>query len=156
MTLSRMGKGEYSSNLLGLDGSGDGVGVFRRSVIRQLARQIVTELLDGPCVPSPESSTVSTSTCGGGALGIGREERALAKADKKAGKILRKMRSRRLDDTPLGLDEEGKDEIDVEDGQFSNLKYSKTKYKNFHSLLRYIESPREAGGVKLVIMNFND
>ena len=38
----------------------------------------------------------------------------------------------------------------------SNLKYAKPKYQNVESLLNYIESKDDEGGVKLVIMNFND
>ena len=37
-----------------------------------------------------------------------------------------------------------------------NLKYAKPKYQNVESLLNYIESKDDEGGVKLVIMNFND
>ena len=38
----------------------------------------------------------------------------------------------------------------------SNLKYGKSKYKNVESLLNYIETKEADGGIKLVIMNFND
>ena len=37
-----------------------------------------------------------------------------------------------------------------------NLKYAKPKYQNVESLLNYIESKEDEGGIKLVIMNFND
>ncbi len=37
-----------------------------------------------------------------------------------------------------------------------NLKYAKSKYQNVESLLNYIETKEEEGGIKLVIMNFND
>ena len=54
----------------------------------------------------------------------------------------------------------GKSEDDVEDtpegGDYSNLKYGKSKYKNVESILKYVETPDDKGGVKLVIMNFND
>lgn len=40
---------------------------------------------------------------------------------------------------------------------FPNLKYRKPKYKNVESVLKYVESEKDdKGGVKLVIMNFND
>lgn len=39
---------------------------------------------------------------------------------------------------------------------YPNLKYRKPKYKNMESVLKYIESDEGNGGVKLVIMNFND
>ena len=38
----------------------------------------------------------------------------------------------------------------------SNLKYAKSKYQNVESLLNYIETKEADGGIKLVIMNFND
>ena len=37
-----------------------------------------------------------------------------------------------------------------------NLKYAKPKYKNVESVLKYVESDEDKGGLKLVIMNFND
>ena len=37
-----------------------------------------------------------------------------------------------------------------------NLKYAKSKYQNVESLLNYIETKETEGGIKLVIMNFND
>ncbi len=39
---------------------------------------------------------------------------------------------------------------------FPNLKYAKPKYQNVESLLNYVERDQETGGLKLVIMNFND
>ena len=37
-----------------------------------------------------------------------------------------------------------------------NLKYAKSKYRNVESLLNYVEKGEDQGGLKLVIMNFND
>ena len=37
-----------------------------------------------------------------------------------------------------------------------NLKYAGPKYKDVESVLKYIEQEDDKGGVKLVIMNFND
>ena len=37
-----------------------------------------------------------------------------------------------------------------------NLKYAKSKYQNVESLLNYVETKDDEGGIKLVIMNFND
>ena len=42
------------------------------------------------------------------------------------------------------------------DNSLPNLKYAKSKYKNVESLLNYIETKEAEGGIKLVIMNFND
>ena len=41
-------------------------------------------------------------------------------------------------------------------GSFTNLKYAKSKYRNVESVLKYVEGEEDKGGVKLVIMNFND
>ena len=43
-----------------------------------------------------------------------------------------------------------------EETNLPNLKYAKSKYKNVESLLNYIETKEADGGIKLVIMNFND
>jgi hypothetical protein len=43
-----------------------------------------------------------------------------------------------------------------EAASFPNLKYAKPKYQNIESLLNYMESKESQGGLKLVIMNFND
>lgn len=54
---------------------------------------------------------------------------------------------------------DGQDDDDDEDGtgsSFPNLKYAKPKYKDVESVLRYVESSEDTGGIKLVIMNFND
>ncbi len=49
------------------------------------------------------------------------------------------------------------DIVEDEDGtSFGNLKYAKSKYKNVDSLMNYLESGEGEGGIKLVIMNFND
>ena len=58
----------------------------------------------------------------------------------------------------MRIEDEDEDE-DEEDGagsSFPNLKYAKPKYKDVQSVLRYIESDAQNGGLKLVIMNFND
>ena len=48
------------------------------------------------------------------------------------------------------------DEADGHGSRLSNLKYAKPKYKDVQSILKYIERDQDNGGVKLVIMNFND
>ncbi len=66
-------------------------------------------------------------------------------------------RLRRLE-TALGL-LAGSSDADVNDSDDSalpNLKYAKPKYKDVESVLRYVESDDQKGGLKLVIMNFND
>lgn len=56
----------------------------------------------------------------------------------------------------VGHPDEDEDEIDDAGSRFPNLKYAKPKYKNVESILKYIEREDDKGGVKLVIMNFND
>lgn len=54
-------------------------------------------------------------------------------------------------------DDKDEDEVAGTGSSFPNLKYAKPKYKNVESILRYVESDEDkGGGVKLVIMNFND
>ena len=54
-----------------------------------------------------------------------------------------------------GDDDDGA-EITGTGSSFPNLKYAKPKYKNIESILKYVDQAEELGGVKLVIMNFND
>ena len=61
--------------------------------------------------------------------------------------------------TSADIDEDSDGDDDETDGQGSslpNLKYAKPKYKDVESVLKYIESEGDQGGLKLVIMNFND
>jgi len=72
---------------------------------------------------------------------------ALAKAEEKLNRALN-----------LSVDNDDDDD-DASDprANFPNLKYARPKYKNMESVLKYIESDDgRSGGVKLVIMNFND
>ena len=49
------------------------------------------------------------------------------------------------------------DSVSTKEGSsFPNLKYAKPKYNNVESLLNYVEKGDDQGGLKLVIMNFND
>ena len=58
-----------------------------------------------------------------------------------------------LASTPSAEDDE---EEDGRESRLPNLKYAKPKYKDVQSILKYVESEQDRGGVKLVIMNFND
>ena len=53
-------------------------------------------------------------------------------------------------------EDDDEDEVDGARSQYPNLKYARPKYKNVESILKYIEGKDDKGGVKLVIMNFND
>ena len=59
-----------------------------------------------------------------------------------------------------GLNVHSPDDDDDDDrharSRLPNLKYAKPKYKDVESVLKYIEADQDSGGVKLVIMNFND
>lgn len=50
------------------------------------------------------------------------------------------------------------DRVSSKEGSSSlpNLKYARSKYQNVESLLSYVDKGEDQGGLKLVIMNFND
>lgn len=73
----------------------------------------------------------------------------LAKAEEKIGRALNASV-----DSDNDKDDDDEDESGL--GKFPNLKYAQPKYKNVESILKYNETPDDKGGVKLVIMNFND
>ncbi len=76
-------------------------------------------------------------------------EERLNKAEEKLEKVNRKLSGEQTED-------EDEDEIKGTDSNYPNLKYAQPKYKNLESVLKYIESKDDNGGVKLIIMNFND
>lgn len=76
-------------------------------------------------------------------------EKKLEKVEKKLKKKLEKLSNRAVDD-------DDDDEAHIAGSSFPNLKYAKPKYKNVESILKYIETDEDKGGLKLVIMNFND
>lgn len=76
-------------------------------------------------------------------------EKGLIKAEEKLEKVMRKLGGEQAED-------EDEDEIKGTGSNYPNLKYAKPKYKNMESVLKYIESKDDNGGVKLIIMNFND
>jgi len=74
-------------------------------------------------------------------------EKGLVKAEGKLTKIMEKGLTNSLSD---------EDEVKGAGAKYPNLKYMKPKYANVESILKYVESKDDQGGVKLVIMNFND
>ena len=60
-----------------------------------------------------------------------------------------------LPQNPTPLAEHG-EQNDGAETSFPNLKYAKSKYKGMESVLKYVDQDQEKGGLKLVIMNFND
>ena len=67
---------------------------------------------------------------------------------------LRKAQRRLKKLARAGQDDD--DELTGTGSSFPNLKYAKPKYKNVDTLLKYVEQDADTGGIKLVIMNFND
>ena len=62
----------------------------------------------------------------------------------------------KLEKLVIGEQDSDEGEAAGTESSFPNLKYAKPKYKNIESILKYVESDQDKGGVKLVIMNFND
>lgn len=94
-------------------------------------------------------------------------EEALAKAEEKIGNALNsesKEDSESKDIKHVELDDFDDPDLatikklEAEDTRviYPNLKYAKPKYQNVSEILKYVESKEDKGGVKLVIMNFND
>lgn len=99
-------------------------------LLEKLIRKILKEVIKENAEDKEKLKVVSN--------GGGLTEENMAKADEKIRKALK-----------------GKGDSD-DDGDDGGLK---PKYENIDALLRYVESPdgaTSAGGVKLVIMNFND
>lgn len=63
---------------------------------------------------------------------------------------------RKLEKLAIGDQDEDEDEVAGSASSYPNLKYARPKYKNIESILKYVERDEDKGGVKLVIMNFND
>ncbi|MFT7183907.1 MAG: hypothetical protein ACI9QC_000232 [Oceanicoccus sp.] len=113
----------------------DSVPMVSVDLLDKLIRKILKEVIQ----ESTQENKPKIVNSGGGMT-----EENMAKADKKIKKALK-----------------GKgDSDDDDDDDNDNDDSSKPKYENINSLLRYVESPdgggTSAGGVKLVIMNFND
>jgi hypothetical protein len=68
---------------------------------------------------------------------------------------LRRM-ERALDRLVSSEGDADEDEVSNRATSFPNLKYAKPKYQGVQSLLNYMEKGGGEGGMKLVIMNFND
>jgi len=76
------------------------------------------------------------------------------KVERKLEKVLGKLAKAGQDDD----DDDDDDDEDEDDGRsrFPNLKYAQPKYHNLESVIKHVESDDGKGGVKLVLMNFND
>ena len=94
------------------------------------------------------------------------KKEALEKANKKLGKILDKTKNK-IEDIETKQLEDLNDDMTIKELLelekkgirviFPNLKYAKPKYSNVSELIKYVESDKpQEGGVKIIIMNFND
>ena len=137
-------------------------------IAAQIARDLVLEMREAPDGEPPAGEGVVElllerlaknveallSEAGPGKKSLGhrpdtRLERALRKLERVEG-----LTSRDLPDD----DDDDDDDDRADHGRsYPNLKYAKPKYNDVDSVLKYIErDDDDRGGVKLVIMNFND
>jgi len=102
------------------------------------------------------------------------EEEALKKANEKLSKVVDKIKKKSgkgkskssdVDVEHISLDDlDGVDLATIKKLEkkgvriiFPNLKYAKPKYENVSELIKFVESDQpQEGGVKIIIMNFND
>jgi len=101
-------------------------------LVKALASEVAREVRDGDRKTARVlKDTLVVSNKGPAAKGLAKADRKLAKLAKQG----------HPDDSNAN----------------PNLKYRKPKYKNVESILKFVESKDDkGGGVKLVIMNFND
>ena len=94
------------------------------------------------------------------------KKEALKKANEKLGKILDKTKNK-IEDIETKQLEDLDDDMTIKELLelekkgirviFPNLKYAKPKYSNVSELIKYVESDKpQEGGIKIIIMNFND
>lgn len=107
-------------------------------LLRQLAREIVRQLEEAKGSDGSSNQNL---------------EARLQKVEKGLGKLVTGVAGEAEAEKE---DDEDEDELVGAGSSFPNLKYAKPKYKNVESILKYIEGDEDKGGVKLVIMNFND
>ena len=126
-----------------------------QEISQSLMREIETyRTIEGPTSGSfgdllcQQLAEVVVNQLGDAGLGAGpsykRLEERLLRAEEKLEKLV----------TSANHDDE--DEKAGTRSRFPNLKYAKPKYQNVESLLNYVEKDGDKGGLKLVIMNFND
>lgn len=146
----------------------------KKSDKTQLAKQIADRLREGK--KKKTKATVIKGEAGEPTvITISPEadvEEVLKRADKKIGKTLGRRSSKKgsqEDDQEDPIEKIGLEDLDEVDLEmieklekkgvrviYPNLKYMKSKYENVSDLMNYVESDGCGGGIKLVIMNFND
>ena len=107
-------------------------------LLNHLAAKVVALMKEEQVERDPGEPSTDTAT-----------ETRLARAE-------RSVEPLRIDDSDNGKDEQDAEDDDPPTIRLPNLKYAKPKYKNVESVLKYIEGDEDRGGLKLVIMNFND
>jgi len=112
--------------------------LFSKLIAKEMVKQLLKEADKNPegvkAVFANSSGSVKTA-------------KGFMKAEGKLTKIVEKGLTGSLSD---------EDEVKGTQAKYPNLKYMKPKYANVESILKYVESKDDQGGVKLVIMNFND
>ncbi len=107
-------------------------------LLNHLAAKVVALMKDEQADRDPGEPSADTAT-----------ETTLARAEGSAKPLS-------IDDSDNGEDEQDAEDDDPLTVKLPNLKYAKSKYRNVESVLKYIEGDQDRGGLKLVIMNFND
>ena len=129
-----------------------------QTIAEEISHKLTLEMNGGLIEDRPTATTLLDLLLQRLATEVARQLRAMsssqdsfddnleAKLAKAEGKLARQL-----------LDQAGVDGgLTEATSDFPNLKYAKPKYKNVESILKYVERDEDKGGVKLVIMNFND
>ena len=129
-----------------------------RRVLRGVARDITHERANGvgagKLSPSEELDTL-VGRLAGEVMRLIDEEGAYAPKQNALQRRLSALEAKF--EVLVGSESEEADDDETDnDSSLPNLKYAKPKYKDIQSMLKYVESDDDKGGVKLVIMNFND
>lgn len=156
----------WTEELKGTDGTETAIesGILTQ-LIRALARAVIREIRQ-----SKEEEVVALkdmlviSNQGPAAKGLAKAEEKLSKLvehghpDDSEGKETEgKTKESTKDQAPDQAGDQDEDEVKDSGAKYPNLKYRQPKYKNVESILKFVESSDDkGGGVKLVIMNFND
>ena len=130
-----------------------------QGVVQEITHGLVLEIESHQCVEKPASVSIIDLLLQRLAKEVVRQLKEASSnkdlsdedVEAKLQKVERKLEKRGITD-----EDEDEDEVSGTGSSFPNLKYAKPKYKNIESILKYVERDEDKGGVKLVIMNFND
>ena len=139
-------------------------GLWLKKALKGMAREIGKDLINEMAARSVVENPPAEDTAQLLLQHLAHQVAAQLQADAARVTSLEKLEARigRLETSLQKLaphdvgDDDDEDEALGASSRFPNLKYAKPKYKDVESVLKYIESDDENGGVKLVIMNFND